>query len=129
IAVVGLGMQGRPGIAARVFSALSAERVNVVAIAQGSSELNITVAIDEDATTLALNSLHREFQLDRIRPLADANARASKLHLLGFGQIGRELARQLGAQEKRLRSTLGADIKVIAVADRSGVKVQERGFS
>ena len=129
IAVVGLGMQGRPGIAARVFSALSAERVNVVAIAQGSSELNITVAIDEDATTPALNSLHREFQLDRIRPLADANARDSKLTLLGFGQIGRELARQLGAQEKRLRSTLGADIKVIAVADRSGVKVQERGFS
>jgi aspartokinase/homoserine dehydrogenase 1 len=129
IAVVGLGMQGQPGIAARVFGALSAERVNVVAIAQGSSELNITVAIDEDAATPALNALHCEFQLDRIRPLADANARESKLTLLGFGQIGRELARQLGAQEKRLRSTVGADIKVIAIADRSGVKVQERGFS
>jgi len=129
IAVVGLGMQGQPGIASRVFGALSAAQVNVVAIAQGSSELNITVAIDEDASTAALNALHHEFQLDRIRPLADANARESKLTLLGFGQIGRELARQLGAQEKRLRSTLGADIKVIAVADRSGVKVQERGFS
>jgi aspartokinase/homoserine dehydrogenase 1 len=129
IAVVGLGMQGRPGIAARVFGALSAGGVNVVAIAQGSSELNITVAIDEEDATPALNALHREFQLDRIRPLADANARESKLTLLGFGQIGRELARQLGAQEKHFRSTLGADIKVIAVADRSGVKVQERGFS
>ena len=129
IAVVGLGMAGRPGIAARTFNALSSEGVNVVAIAQGSSELNITVAIDEDASTAALNALHREFQLDRIRPLADANARESKLTLLGFGQIGRELARQLGAQEKQLRSILGADIKVIAVADRSGVKVQERGFS
>ena len=128
IAVVGLGMQGRPGIAARVFGALSDSGVNVVAIAQGSSELNITVAIDEEAINAALNALHREFQLDRIRPLADANARESKLTLLGFGQIGRELARQLGAQEKQLRSKLGADIKVIAVADRSGVKVQERGF-
>ena len=129
IAVVCLGMAGRPGIASRTFGALSSEGVNVVAIAQGSSELNITVAIDEESATAALNALHREFQLDRIRPLADANARESKVTLLGFGQIGRELARQLGAQEKQFRSTLGADIKVIAVADRSGVKVQERGFS
>src|SRR5207253_2302923 len=45
IAVVGLGMRGRPGIAARTFSALSGHNVNVVAIAQGSSELNITIAI------------------------------------------------------------------------------------
>ncbi|HUJ14313.1 MAG TPA: aspartate kinase, partial [Thermoanaerobaculia bacterium] len=42
VAVVGLGMRGRQGVAARTFSALSAQRVNVVAIAQGSSELNIT---------------------------------------------------------------------------------------
>jgi aspartokinase/homoserine dehydrogenase 1 len=129
IAVVGLGMRGRPGIAARTFTALSGEGVNVVAIAQGSSELNITIAISEDESSRALNALHREYQLDRIRPLADATARESKLTLLGFGQIGRELARQLGAQEKHLRTTLGADIRVVAVADRSGVKVQEKGFA
>ncbi|HEX3583551.1 MAG TPA: aspartate kinase, partial [Thermoanaerobaculia bacterium] len=128
IAVVGLGMRGTPGIAARTFSALSRERINIVAIAQGSSELNITVAIGEDDATRALQALHREYQLDRIRPLADVSARESKLTLLGFGQIGRELARQLTAQEKHLRSALGADVKVIAVADRSGVKVNEKGF-
>jgi aspartokinase/homoserine dehydrogenase 1 len=128
VAVVGLGMQGRPGIAARTFGALSRGGVNVVAIAQGSSELNITVAIDEKDADRALVALHREYQLDRIRPLADANARESKLTLLGFGQIGRELARQLAAQDKQLHSQLGADIKVIAIADRSGVKVKEKGF-
>ncbi|HYC60872.1 MAG TPA: aspartate kinase, partial [Thermoanaerobaculia bacterium] len=48
IAVVGLGMRGRPGIAARTFSALSGARVNVAAIAQGSSELNITIAVAEE---------------------------------------------------------------------------------
>jgi aspartokinase/homoserine dehydrogenase 1 len=129
IAVVGLGMRGTPGIASRTFGALSHERINIVAIAQGSSELNITVAIGEDDATRALQALHREYQLDRIRPLADVSARESKLTLLGFGQIGRELARQLTAQEKHLRSALDADIKVIAVADRSGVKVNEKGFS
>lgn len=129
IAVVGLGMRGRPGIAARTFSALSGASVNVVAIAQGSSELNITVAIDERDATRALQALHNEYQLDRIRPLADTSGRESKLTLLGFGQIGRELAAQLRSQEKHLREELGLDVKVIAVADRSGIRVEEKGFT
>lgn len=128
VAVVGLGMRGRPGIAARTFSALSQEHVNVQAIAQGSSELNITATIAEDDVTRALLALHDEYQLDKIRPLADTSGRESKVTFLGFGQIGRALARQLSAQEKNLRADLGIDIKVIAVADRSGIKVEEKGF-
>ncbi|MGZ5443780.1 MAG: bifunctional aspartate kinase/homoserine dehydrogenase I [Thermoanaerobaculia bacterium] len=129
IAVVGLGMRGRPGIAARTFSALSGARVNVVAIAQGSSELNITIAVAEEDATRALQALHSEYQLDKIHPLADTTGRESKLTLLGFGQIGRELAAQLTAQEKHLRQELGLDIAIVGVADRSGIKVQEHGFS
>ena len=129
IAVVGLGMRGRPGIAARTFSALSGARVNVVAIAQGSSELNITIAIDEKDATRALQALHSEYQLDKLHPLADTTGRESKLTLLGFGQIGRELAAQLTAQESHLREELGLDITIVGVADRSGIKVQEHGFS
>lgn len=129
VAVVGLGMRGRPGIAARTFSALSGAKVNILAIAQGSSELNITVAITEAEVNRALNALHHEYQLDKIRPLADTSGRESKLTLLGFGQIGRALARQLVAQEKHLRQESGIGIKVIAVADRSGIKIEEKGFS
>ncbi|HWW60256.1 MAG TPA: bifunctional aspartate kinase/homoserine dehydrogenase I [Thermoanaerobaculia bacterium] len=129
IAVVGLGMRGRPGIAARTFSALSGAGVNIVAIAQGSSELNITVALSESDATRALVALHNEYQLDKLRPLADTSGRESKLTLLGYGQIGRALASQLVAQEKHLRSELGLDIKVVAIADRSGVKIEEKGFT
>jgi bifunctional aspartokinase / homoserine dehydrogenase 1 len=129
IAVVGLGMRGRPGIAARTFSALSGASVNVVAIAQGSSELNITIAVSEKDATRALQALHSEYQLEKVRPLADTTGRESKLTLLGFGQIGRELAAQLIAQDKHLRQELGLDIKIVALADRSGVKVEEKGFS
>ena len=129
IAVVGLGMRGRPGIAARTFSALAGDRVNVIAIAQGSSELNITVAIAEEQATAALRALHREFQLHKLHPLADVSGRESKLTLLGFGQIGRELARQLVAQEQHLRGELGTDIRITAVADRSGVRIDEHGFT
>ncbi|HVE69814.1 MAG TPA: bifunctional aspartate kinase/homoserine dehydrogenase I [Thermoanaerobaculia bacterium] len=129
IAVVGLGMRGRPGIAARTFSALSGARVNIVAIAQGSSELNITVAVDENDATRALQALHNEYQLDKLHPLGDATGRESKLTLLGFGQIGRELTKQLIAQEKHLRNELGADVAVVGIADRSGIQVKEEGFS
>jgi aspartokinase/homoserine dehydrogenase 1 len=122
-------MRGRPGIAARTFSALAGDRVNVIAIAQGSSELNITVAVAEEQANDALRALHREFQLLKIRPLADVSGRESKLTLLGFGQIGRELARQLVAQEQHLRGELGADIRITAVADRSGIRIDEHGFA
>lgn len=128
IAVVGLGMRGRPGIAARTFSALSGEGVNVIAIAQGSSELNITIAVAEEDAARALLALHSEFQLDRIRPLADTSGRESKLTLLGFGSIGRALAGQLISQEQQFRDRLGVDLKVIAIADRSGIKIEEKGF-
>jgi len=128
IAVVGLGMRGRPGIAARTFSALSGAAVNVVAIAQGSSELNITIAVSEKDATRALQALHSEYQLDKLRPLADTSGRESKLTLLGFGQIGRELAAQLISQDKHLREELAIDIKVTALADRSGIKIEEKGF-
>src|SRR5262249_37891167 len=128
-AVVGLGMRGRLGIAARTFSALSGHRVNIVAIAQGSSELNITIAVAEKDATRALLALHNPFQLDKIHPPADTSGPESQLTLLGFGQIGRALVTQLLDQEKPLRGQLGVDLKVIAIADRSGIKVEEEGFS
>jgi len=129
IAVVGLGMRGKPGVAARTFSALSNEKVNIVAIAQGSSELNITIAVAESDATRALLALHAEYQLDKARPLAEITGRESKVTLLGFGQIGRALIKQLVSQDRRLRQNLGLDIKVVAVADRSGIRVDDNGFS
>jgi aspartokinase/homoserine dehydrogenase 1 len=129
VAVVGLGMRGKPGVAARTFSALSTEKVNIVAIAQGSSELNITVAVAEEGATRALQALHAEYQLDKLRPLAEVTGRESKITLLGFGQIGRSLMKQLVREDRQLRENLGLDIKVIALADRSGIRVDEKGFT
>jgi aspartokinase/homoserine dehydrogenase 1 len=129
IAVVGLGMKGKPGVAARTFSALSNDKVNIVAIAQGSSELNITVAVAETDAPRALLALHAEYQLDKLRPLAEIIGRESKVTLLGFGKIGRALVKQLVSQDRQLRKNLGLDVKVIAVADRSGIKVEDKGFA
>jgi bifunctional aspartokinase / homoserine dehydrogenase 1 len=64
VAVVGENMRGTPGIAGRTFNALGRENVNLIAIAQGSSESNISFVIDEKSVKTALNTAHREFGLD-----------------------------------------------------------------
>lgn len=68
VAAVGAGMEGTPGVAARVFKAVAEQRVNVRMIAQGSSELNISFVVKEVDGSKAVNALHREFQLHRLAP-------------------------------------------------------------
>lgn len=63
VAVVGAGMKGSPGVAARVFSAVARKGINVRAIAQGSSELNISFMVRKDEAKDALRILHDEFGL------------------------------------------------------------------
>ena len=63
VAVVGENMRGTPGIAGRTFNALGRENVNVIAIAQGSSESNISFVVEEKSMKQALLAAHREFSL------------------------------------------------------------------
>jgi bifunctional aspartokinase / homoserine dehydrogenase 1 len=60
LAVVGVGMHGTPGLAGRIFSAISRENVNIIAIAQGSSELTISVVVHRDGLERAIRAVHRE---------------------------------------------------------------------
>ena len=61
VAAVGEGMRGTPGVAARVFGALGHAKVNVMAIAQGSSELNISLVVSESDRDKAVRAIHEEF--------------------------------------------------------------------
>jgi aspartate kinase len=63
VAVVGENMRGTPGIAGRTFSALGRESVNIIAIAQGSSECNISFVVERKAMKRAVETTHREFGL------------------------------------------------------------------
>jgi aspartate kinase len=63
IAVVGAGMKGTPGVAARVFTTMAREDINIRAIAQGSSELNISFIIKRKDTERAVSALHDDFKL------------------------------------------------------------------
>lgn len=61
VSAVGEGMRGTPGVAARLFGALGRARVNVIAIAQGSSELNISLVVGEKDRDTAVRAIHQEF--------------------------------------------------------------------
>ena len=63
VAVVGENMRGTPGVAGRTFAALGRENVNLIAIAQGSSESNISFVVEEQAVQKALIATHKEFGL------------------------------------------------------------------
>ena len=64
VAVVGENMRGTVGVAGRTFSALGREEVNIIAIAQGSSESNISFVVGSQNMSKALTALHREFSLE-----------------------------------------------------------------
>jgi aspartate kinase len=66
IAVVGSGMKGTPGVAARIFGAVASRKVNVRMIAQGSSEYNVSFVVSEAQGPDAVRAIHKEFQLDTV---------------------------------------------------------------
>jgi len=63
VAVVGAGMLGRPGIASEVFSALAEREINVISIAQGSSEYNLSLVVAQADADEAVRAIHDRFQL------------------------------------------------------------------
>jgi aspartokinase len=63
LAVVGEGMQGTPGLAGRIFTAISREKINIIAIAQGASELTISVVVHKDGLDKAVRAVHAESQM------------------------------------------------------------------
>ena len=106
LSVVGDGMAGTPGVAAQVFGSLGAAGVNVRAIAQGSSERNISVVIDERQTTRALRSVHSGFYL---------SPHTVSLGLIGPGAVGSVLLDQLASQAARLTRDFHIDLRLRAV--------------
>ncbi len=123
IAVVGDGMAGAPGIAARVFTALAAAGINVVAIAQGSSERNISFAVEAKAASEAARCVHAAFKLSKIGGGQPEAAPTTDVVLLGFGRVGRALADQIALPNGQ------ASVRVVGLLDRSGYVFEPRGLS
>ena len=123
VAVVGEGMAGTPGIAARVFNALAQGGVNVIAIAQGSSERNISFVVTAEQAGEAARRVHAAFQLSKIGGGRPPEVAHTDVVLLGFGKVGRALADQLAARNGT------SSVRVVGLLDRSGYVFDPRGLS
>jgi bifunctional aspartokinase / homoserine dehydrogenase 1 len=139
VAVVGIGMAGHLGIAARVFAALAEAKINIVAIAQGSSELNISFVVAAKDVAAAQRAVHGAFQLSKIGGGAAARAAHTDAVLLGFGQIGRALAKIMaqgqggkngGKDRKEGQNGNGrrSKLRLVAAIDRRGFVFDPTGL-
>lgn len=120
LAVVGEQMKERTGISGRVFSALGRNGVNVVAIAQGSSELNISIVVTAKDRAKALNVVHDAFFLAGIRTV--------NLFVVGTGLIGGTLLAQIAGQRERLLSEHSTRINIVGLANSRKMLIDPAGI-
>lgn len=121
VAIIGSNMRHSPGISHKLFRAMGRNGINVSAIAQGSSELNVSVAIREKDLAKALNALHQEFFL--------SDTKVINLFLVGTGLIGSTLLDQIEAQQAYLMEEKGLKIQVVALANSRNAYINEEGVS
>jgi aspartokinase/homoserine dehydrogenase 1 len=120
VAVVGDGMKHSPGTSGRMFAALGKNGINVMAIAQGSSERNISAVVGQPDVAKALNALHEAFFLSDHKLL--------NVFLVGTGLIGNTLLNMIKEQFSKLAKENLLEINVEAVANSKKMLFSEEGL-
>tara|TARA_B100001057_G_scaffold491212_1_gene580994 strand:+ start:969 stop:3416 length:2448 start_codon:yes stop_codon:yes gene_type:complete len=109
IAVVGEKMKDHQGISGKLFSSLGSNNINIRAIAQGASERNISIIIDQKNVIKAINTLHESF--------FEAQVKELNLFVTGVGNVGSKLLEQIDNQTEYLIENLRLKIRVIAMSN------------
>ena len=120
IALVGDKMKSHPGISGRMFSALGRNGVNVRAIAQGSSERNISAVIATADIKKALNVLHEEF--------FEVAYKQVNLFIAGTGNVGGKLLAQLAKQQEYLQQNLRIQLRVVGLTNSRKMHFNDEGI-
>ncbi len=120
VAAVGMQMRRTPGISGKLFQALGQHNINVMAIAQGSSELNISIVIAQQDAPKALNVLHRAFFSPKGGPVA--------LFLAGAGQVGTTLLRLLQEHEERQGTEEDMPLRLTGLANSRKILFDPNGI-
>ncbi len=121
IAVVGEGMRQHTGVSGKLFSVLGKNGINIVATAQGSSELNISVVIEKKDISKALNVIHDTFFFSQVKNL--------NLFLVGTGLIGKTLLNQLKGQANYLSKYKALKINLVGVMNSRKMLINTDGIS
>ena len=121
LAIVGENMKETPGISGKLFFALGRNGVNVRAIAQGSSEYNISVIIAKSDLAKALNAVHDAFFVQLNKTL--------HAFCLGTGNIGKTLFKQLNQHKEHLKEKNGIQVKIVGISNTRKMIFNADGFS
>lgn len=121
VAIIGSGMRKVSGISGRLFKSLGQNGINVYAIAQGSSELNISAVIHKDDINKALNALHQSFFLSDTKTL--------NLFVLGVGLIGGTLLKQIEKQTSKLLKDKSLRFRIVALSNSRKMLFDENGIA
>ncbi|MBY0535985.1 MAG: bifunctional aspartate kinase/homoserine dehydrogenase I [Chitinophagaceae bacterium] len=121
LALVGDQMKSHPGIAGKMFYVLGRNGVNIRAIAQGSSERNISAVIAADDVRKAINVLHEAFFEESYKQI--------NLYIVGVGNVGSRLLEQLEQQRAYLLENLRLQVNVVGIANSKKMLIKESGIS
>ncbi|CDL87658.1 bifunctional aspartate kinase/homoserine dehydrogenase I [Xenorhabdus cabanillasii] len=119
ISVVGDGMRTQRGISARFFSALTRANINIIALAQGSSERSISAVIDNDAATTAVRLCHQ---------MLFNTAQVVEVFVVGVGGVGSALIEQIRRQQSWLKQK-HIDLRVCGIANSRAMLTDMQGIS
>ncbi len=121
VALVGDNMKNHPGISGKMFGALGRNGVNVRAIAQGSSERNISAVISVNDVKKAINVLHEEFFETAYKQI--------NLFISGTGNVGSKLLAQLQQQQKHLLNHMRLNVRVAAISNSRKMFFNDEGIN
>ena len=119
VAIVGDNMKNHSGISGKMFSALGRNGVSIRAIAQGSSERNISAVISTADVKKAINVLHEEF--------FETTYKQVNLFIAGLGNVGQKFMDQLQQQQQFLQEQLGIQVRVVGIANSKKMYFNEEG--
>nr|WP_319398160.1 bifunctional aspartate kinase/homoserine dehydrogenase I [uncultured Carboxylicivirga sp.] len=120
VAVVGEGMKQTSGVSGLLFNDVGRNGINVYAIAQGASELNISFVVREDDLRKTLNVVHEAFFLSQYQ--------AIHLYLAGVGTVGKSLLKKIQRQSDRLLKVERLSIRVAGIANSRQMLFKDRGL-
>jgi len=120
VAVVGENMKSHPGVSGKMFGTLGRNGINVRAIAQGSSEKNITAVLSERDVKKAVNVLHETFFETTYKQL--------NVFIAGVGNVGGKLVAQIAQQFNYLQDNLRLQINIVGLANSKQFLIQEEGI-
>ncbi len=121
LAAVGDNMKNHTGVSGKMFAALGRNGVNIRAIAQGSSERNISAIIESKDVRKAVNTLHEEFFSDDTKQL--------NVFIVGVGTVGKKLLAQIERQGDFLRENLRLNLRVVGLANSRKMILAEEGIN